>query len=242
VLRPLVRFLWNDADAVVAVSNGLRQFAAQTTPDIPIQVIPNAIELGQFTPPPRRNGDARPKMLFVGRINAFKSVETLVAAAGQLRQAGVDDFELQLVGEGDRRVSVERMVVEQDLTRHVRFLGWVERDKLIDVYRQADIFVTATTWEGMPNTVLEGMACGLPVVATRASGLEELVRDGVNGYLVDINDTAAMAKKLAELLQNPHERQRMGKQSRKIAENEFAWEFIAEQYVDVYRQVTTAQP
>ena len=89
----------------------------------------------------------------------------------------------------------------------------------------------------MPNTVLEGMACGLPVVATRASGLEELVQEGVNGYLVDINDPAGLAERLADLVNNPYERQRMGKESRKIAEREFAWEHITEQYVEIYERI-----
>jgi glycosyltransferase involved in cell wall biosynthesis len=120
----------------------------------------------------------------------------------------------------------------------VRFLGWVDRAAIVERYRQADLFVTATTWEGMPNTVLEGMACGLPVVATRAAGLDQLVREGVNGYLVDINDPAALADRLIALTDNPHERRRMGKESRKIAEQEFAWDYIAEQYVDIYKQIT----
>jgi glycosyltransferase involved in cell wall biosynthesis len=75
------------------------------------------------------------------------------------------------------------------------------------------------------------------VVGTRASGLAELVREGINGYLVDINDVAALAERLADLIDNPYERQRMGKESRKIAEQEFAWEYIAEQYVEIYKRI-----
>ena len=244
VLRPLVRWLWNDADSVVAVSNGLRDFAYETTPDLPIEVIPNAIELSVFTPPLSLNGNNRGedspiRFLFVGRFNAFKSVETLIQAVGKLKKSGHDNFELQLVGDGERRSAAERMVIENGLTKQVQFLGWVDRETIVDVYRRADVFVTATTWEGMPNTVLEGMACGLPVVATRASGLEELVRDGVNGYLVNINDTATLANRLASLMANPYERRRMGKESRKIAEQEFAWDYIAEQYVEVYKRISS---
>jgi glycosyltransferase involved in cell wall biosynthesis len=137
----------------------------------------------------------------------------------------------------ERRANLERLVVEKGLTRHVRFLGWVDRDAIAERYRQADLFVTATTWEGMPNTVLEGMACGLPVVATRASGLDQLVYEGINGHLVDIGDSSAMAGRLADLIDNPYERLRMGKESRKIAEQQFAWEYITEQYVQIYQRI-----
>ncbi len=237
VLRPFVRWLWHDADALVAVSNGLRDYAFQTTPDLPIEVISNAIELSVFTPLARRNGDGPVKLLFVGRFNAFKNVEALIETVGRLKELGVDNFELQLVGDGERRANVERLVIDKKLTKQARFLGWVDRDSIVKLYQQADLFVTATTWEGMPNTVLEGMACGLPVVATRASGLEELVREGVNGYLVDINDTVALADRIATLINNPYERRRMGKESRKVAEQEFAWEYIAEQYVKIYERI-----
>jgi glycosyltransferase involved in cell wall biosynthesis len=238
LLRPLVRWLWRDADAVVAVSNGLREFALKTSPDLPIEVIPNAIELSVFTPPlHRRNGDGPVYLLFVGRFNAFKNVEMLIETAACLKERGIHNFELQLVGEGERRATIERLISEKGLTKYVRLLGWIDRAGLIERYRQADLFVTATTWEGMPNTVLEGMACGLPVVATRASGLEELVRDGVNGYLVNINDPAMLAERLAELINNPYERKRMSKESRRIAEQEFAWEYIAEAYVKIYQRI-----
>jgi glycosyltransferase involved in cell wall biosynthesis len=237
ILRPAVRWLWHDADAVVAVSNGLREYAFETTPDLPIEVIPNAIELSVFMPPLRRNNNGSVRLLFVGRLNAFKNVETLLEAMARLKEMNMGNFELQLVGEGERRAALERLVIDRGLTRQVHFLGWIDRNTLVERYHQADLFVTATTWEGMPNTVLEGMACGLPVVATRASGLEELVREGVNGYLVNINDPAALAERIALLINNPVERQRMGKESRKIAEREFAWEYIAEQYVEIYRRL-----
>jgi len=238
ILRPIIRWLWHDADAVVAVSNGLRDHAFKTTPELPIEMIPNAIELSTFTPPRTREHDGPIRLLFVGRFNAFKNVEHLLEAGSLLLQKGVDNFELQLVGDGSRRSNLERLTVEKGLTKHVRFMGWVDRDSIIEVYRGADIFVTATTWEGMPNTVLEAMATGLPIIATRASGLSELVRDGINGYLVPINDVVSLSERLGQLVDNHYERHRLGKESRKIAEREFAWEYIAEQYVHVYERIT----
>jgi glycosyltransferase involved in cell wall biosynthesis len=237
LLRPLIRWLWHDADALVAVSNGLRSYAKETVPDLPIQVIPNAIDLSEFTPPSQRDTQGPVRLLYVGRFNTFKNVETLVDAVGRLSQMDVGEFELDLVGEGEQRPVLERMVSELGLTRRVHFRGWVARDDIVEHYRRADIFVTATTWEGMPNTVLEAMACGLPIVGTQASGLQELVREGVNGYLVPIKDPAAMAEALVELMGNCYERRRMGWESRKLAEREFAWEYITEQYVRVYEQV-----
>jgi glycosyltransferase involved in cell wall biosynthesis len=129
------------------------------------------------------------------------------------------------------------MVAELGLSRRVHFSGWAPREQIADYYRRADIFATSTTWEGMPNTVLEAMACGLPIVSTQASGLHELVQDGVNGYLVPIKDSDALSEALALLIDNGYERRRMGRQSRKLVEQQFAWDQIAAQYVQVYGQV-----
>jgi glycosyltransferase involved in cell wall biosynthesis len=237
VLRPFIRWLWYDADALVAVSNGLRSYAQETAPDLSIQVISNAIDLSEFTPALQRKSEGSVRLLYVGRFNTFKNVVTLVEAVGRLNQMDVGSFELELVGEGEQRPVLERMVSELGLTRKVHFSGWVARDRIADCYRSADIFVTSTTWEGMPNTVLEAMACGLPIVGTQASGLHELVREGVNGYLVPIKDPNALAEALARLIDNGYERRRMGRESRKLAEREFAWDYIAQQYVKVYEQV-----
>jgi glycosyltransferase involved in cell wall biosynthesis len=237
VLRPFIRWLWYDADALVAVSNGLRSYAQETAPDLSIQVISNAIDLSEFTPALQRKSEGSVRLLYVGRFNTFKNVVTLVEAVGRLNQMDVGSFELELVGEGEQRPVLERMVSELGLTRKVHFSGWVARDRIADCYRSADIFVTSTTWEGMPNTVLEAMACGLPIVGTQASGLHELVREGVNGHLVPIKDPNALAEALARLIDNGYERRRMGRESRKLAEREFAWDYIAQQYVKVYEQV-----
>ncbi|MCS7261426.1 MAG: glycosyltransferase, partial [Anaerolineae bacterium] len=232
-----ITYLWRDADALVAVSNGLRSHAEKIAPDIPIQVIPNAIDLSQFTPPRQRDAQGPVRLLYVGRFTAAKSVETLIEAVHLLAQREVSDFELELVGEGDQRPKLERLVAEYGLARRVRFCDWVPRERIADYYRRADIFATATTWEGMPNTVLEAMACGLPIVGTQVPGLQELVQDTVNGYLVPPRDPVALADALALLIDNGYERRRMGRQSRLMAERQFAWEYIAAQYVEVYHQV-----
>jgi glycosyltransferase involved in cell wall biosynthesis len=237
VLRPFIRRLWRDADALVAVSNGLRGHAQQLTPDLPIQVISNAIDLSQFTPSRQRETDGPTRLLYVGRFSKPKNVETLIEAADLLSRTDVGDFELELVGNGEQRPILEHLVSERGLGRLVRFSGWVSRDIIADCYRHADVFVTATTWEGMPNTVLEAMACGLPIVGTRASGLQDLVQDSVNGYLVPTRDPTALAEALVLLIENGHERRRMGRQSRKLVERQFAWEQIAAQYVTIYEQV-----
>ena len=237
ILRPVVSGLLRDADAVVAVSNGLRAQAHQIGSDVPIEVITNAIDLSQFRPPLQRARRETTRLLYVGRLVASKSPEILIEALAILQRLAVEPFELELVGEGDRRSFLEKLVLDHNLTRQVIFAGWVEHADLLDHYQQADIFVTATTWEGMPNTVLEAMAAGLPIVGTCAPGLDQLVFEGRNGYLVPLGDAEALADRLRRLINNAYERRRMGRESRKTAERQFSWEYITAQYMDIYERV-----
>ena len=236
-LRPVFRGLLKDADAVVSVSNGLRAHAEKSAP-VPIEVIANAIDLSKFSPPLEKPAADTVRLLYVGRLVASKSPTVLVEAISLLQKMDVRPFTLEMVGDGAQRSELEMMVIEHELNRVVTFSGWVEREQLVDVYRRADIFATATSWEGMPNTVLEAMACGLPVVGTDAPGMDQLVQNGVNGYLVPVGNAAQLADRLRRLINSDVERIRMGQESRKIAATQFSWDYIAAQYVDVYRRVT----
>jgi glycosyltransferase involved in cell wall biosynthesis len=238
VLKPLVRFLWRDADALVAVSNGLRDIALETD-DIPIQVIPNAIDLTRFTPllSWEKEEDEIVTLLFVGRLIKFKNVETLLETAALVKEQTTTPFRLEIVGDGVERPNLEEQAVDLGLGSTVKFRGWVDRDAIAPHYQTADVFVTATIWEGMPNTVLEAMACGLPIVASEVQGCEDLVQHGKNGYLVPVKDAAAMAEAVLQLIDNEFERRRMGRQSRTIVERTFAWDRIAKEYVNTYNRV-----
>lgn len=236
VLRPVFSGLLKDADAVVSVSNGLRTHALKSAP-VPIEVISNAIDLGVFTPPLTKARSETVRLIFVGRLVASKSPEVLIDAISRVSEMDTPPFVLELVGDGAARSMMEQLIIERNLSRCVTFAGWVGQPDLINHYRRADMFVTSTAWEGMPNTVLEAMACGLPVVGTAAPGMDQLVTDNKNGYLVSVGDTAALADRIYRLLDNAYERNRMGRESRKIAERQFSWSFIAEQYVDVYQRI-----
>jgi len=114
----------------------------------------------------------------VGRLVASKSPEILIDAIARVSEMDTPPFTLELVGDGAARPMMEQLIIERNLSKRVSFAGWVGPPDLIDHYRCADMFVTSTAWEGMANTVLEAMACGLPVVGTNAPGMDQLVTDG----------------------------------------------------------------
>lgn len=241
-LKPLIRFLWKDADALVAVSNGLRNVALQTQP-VAIEVIANAVDLAEFTPllswerEKARRGDDRVILLFVGRLIKFKNVQTLLEAVAIVKDLTDASFVLRIIGDGVDRPNLEEQAGELGLGSYVEFHGWVDRSNILPYYQTADVFTTASIWEGMPNTVLEAMACGLPIIASDVQGCDELVHQGKNGYLVPLQDAPKMAEAILLLLEDEPERSRMGRESRKIVSQTFAWDRIAKAYARIYAAI-----
>jgi glycosyltransferase involved in cell wall biosynthesis len=117
-------------------------------------------------------------------------------------------------------------------------LGYVEHGKLPEYYLDADIFVLPSLAEGMPNVVLEAMGSGLPIVATRVPGSEELVHEGENGFLLESGNTDKLAQNLATLINDRALREEMGHTSKGIA-REYGWDLVAERYVELYERAVS---
>ncbi len=136
----------------------------------------------------------------VGRLSAEKGFDVLVRAVHALRARGVD-VRLVLVGEGDERAALERLVRELHLGDRVRLAGW--QADVRPYFEAMDAFALPSLREGLPNVVLEAMALDVPVVSTRVNGVPRLVQDGRNGFLVAPGDLAGLTTALFGLLTNP---------------------------------------
>jgi glycosyltransferase involved in cell wall biosynthesis len=138
------------------------------------------------------------------------------------------------VGGGDRRTQLERFAAELGLADRCIFAGHRPGNALIALF---DIGVLSSDWEGLPLVVLEYMAAGLPVVATRVGGVPEAVREGVSGFLVDAGDDAAMADRIVHLLERPELRKKMGAEGRRILDARFTKAAMMQRILQVYENV-----
>jgi glycosyltransferase involved in cell wall biosynthesis len=223
---PFMRWMWRRADRVIANSDGLRELASTSTPEVPIGVIPNGVELSplpaQLQYPPR--------VLTIGRLTQQKGVDILFRAMTRLRDL---DFEVVIAGDGPDRAQLEQLAQELDVADRVRFLGWVSREQLADTFANAGIFALASRIEGMPNVVLEAMAHARPVICTRVFGAADLVQDGETGLLIDLENEAQLADALRTLLTNPELRACMGAAGRRRVEAQFTWDATAQAYLQI---------
>jgi sugar transferase (PEP-CTERM/EpsH1 system associated) len=174
----------------------------------------------------------------VGRLAAVKDHATLIRAFSGLisvnRDAG-NRLRLVIAGDGPCRAQLLGLVAELDLTDKVWFAG--DRDDVPEILRMFDIFVLPSLGEGISNTVLEAMATGLPVVATRVGGNPELIADGVNGWLVPAGDSDALSAAIGRYTESPELRLRHGQAGRQIVESRFTWGKCLAEYLVAYDEL-----
>lgn len=236
-LRPIARCVWGRAAAVISNSQGLKELALRTNPRQEVGIIPNGVDVKHFMPAQKgsENGSKIIKLtLGASRVTDRKGIKYLIEAIDLLK----DEFEfsLKVIGEGNAKARLEQMVQELGLEKWITFVGRIPREETLPYYQEADVFVLPSLNEGMSNAMLEALACGLPIIATRTGGAEELVREGVNGLLIKQEDAHDLARALRALVSDADMRSRMGEESRTLAES-MSWENVAQQYVEVYRHV-----
>jgi glycosyltransferase involved in cell wall biosynthesis len=173
----------------------------------------------------------------VGRLEAQKGHTYLLAALPGLRRE-VPDLTVLLMGEGRRQEDLQRQVRDLGLEGTVRFLG--TRRDLPEIFRALDLLVHPSLWEGLPLALLKAMGAGLPVVATRVSGSQEVIVDGVNGCLVTPGDPEGLARAILDLYRQPEARRRLGDAARRTVAERYSQAVmlkrLEELYLDLWRR------
>jgi glycosyltransferase involved in cell wall biosynthesis len=142
-----------------------------------------------------------------------------------------------LAGDGFERPELARLAQELGIGEDVTFLGWVPNSALPPYYRAAAVSVIPSLEEGFGIPAAEAMGCEVPVVASDAGGLPEVVEDGVTGLVVPRGDVPALASAIGSLLEDPDRRRRMGVAGRRRAVEYFDWDRTAEQFEQVYHDI-----
>ena len=183
-------------------------------------------------------------LLFVGRIEPLKGIDTLMKAIALMHQKGVfvclsiigGDPNLSPESETEEMARLKAIRQEYGLTDLVAFLGKRGQDTLPYYYSAAEAVVVPSHYESFGMVALEAMACGTPVVASQVGGLAFLVKDGVTGFTVPVDDPDSLADKLTQLIQNPELHQRLGQNAVEEAQ-QYSWRNIAGRMSDLYQQV-----
>lgn len=233
VLRAVNRRAFSHGVVPVALNEEVRSSICReyALPASAVPVVGNGIDLDAFRGPQRRGPrGAGVRLLCVARLAPAKNHALLLRTVARLRESG-RDVSLTLVGDGPLRGALEERARELEISQRVRFAG--RRTDTPAFYRDCDLFVLLSDYEGMPMSIIEAMASGLPVVATRAGGVAELVDDGVNGALVEA-DAAAAAEAIAAICDDPALYARLSDGAVRTSSH-YSAEAMMEKYVDLYR-------
>lgn len=173
-----------------------------------------------------------PTILMVARFAVPKKQLQLVKALEKIQSS---NWQLQLVGEGPLLEETMAYVVQQKLTHRIQFLG--NRRDIPELLQQTDLFVLLSDWEGLPLSILEAMRTRLPIIATDVGGVSEAVKHGCNGFLLPKNDEDELVRKLTILLNDSVLRSEMGRESRRLFEENFTFFKMLTQTEDLYEKL-----
>lgn len=178
-----------------------------------IKVLPLGVDIDLYSPRPFRANPEVFEIVSVGRLAPVKGFPVLLAAVEQLIRAG-RSVRLRLAGDGPERGALAAEIERRGLSPHVRLLGSLNSDGILKLYRETDIFALPSFAEGVPVVLMETMAMEIPCVATRITGIPELIQDGINGLLVTPSDVNELACAISRLMDDPELRRSLGVQAR----------------------------
>lgn len=239
IVRRFAAWFYNRSDFVTIPSENLKKELVEYGLYRPSKIISNHVPADLFRPLfkeecKKKIGLADKAILIFGRIAKEKSLDVALDVFKEV--AARSDAELIMVGDGPYRQTIEGKVKELGLESRTRFLGVLRGERLVEVINACEVFLMTSTSENQPMSMLQAMACGLPVVIANAGGPPEYVEEGKSGYVVEPRDIKIFAGRILELLQNDELAQKMGERGRVIS-LEFSPEKITKQFEEIYKSL-----
>ena len=241
---PITRFSIEESDGVTAISEYLRQVTVREFHiQRPVEVIPNFVNCDVFRPADGkcRREEFTPQgekvLAHLSNFRPVKRVPDVVEIFALVRKE--IPAKLLMIGDGPDRTIAEWMIREKQLTQDAIFLG--KQNQVQELLNCADVLLLPSDLESFGLAALEGMACGVPAVCSNVGGVPEVIRDGVEGYLVPPRDVKTMAARALDILTNPQRRQEMGNAARQRALRQFCSNNIIPLYEELYQRVLNNQ-
>ncbi len=194
-----------------------------------VSVISNIIDLEKFKPEKHEKGY---HLIITRNLETIYGIETAINAVKKII-VDYPDVRLTIAGSGDQKAYLQQRIINLGLEDNVVFAGKLQPDEVVRLYQQADIMLNPTTVDNMPNSILEAMACGVPVISTDVGGIPFIVEDNNTAILVKVGNPSMMAGKVIELFNNEKLYQQLVTNG--IAEvQKYSWNNIRDQWLALY--------
>ena len=230
----------------IAISTTIQAELAHNGLECKSVFIPNGVDVAYVRPADEATRQAfRQEMelstiglvgVFVGSLHRLKRVEVLIRAWHQLHQE-YRVVTLLIVGDGETKEDLQRLVSTHELEKQVKFVGRQSYAETVRFLQLSDVFILPSEAEGLSNALLEAMAAGRAVIASRTSGSIDIVHDGENGLLVDIGNVEQLANTLRRMASECDLRHKLGQAARSTIQRDYSIDSVASIYVDLYRGI-----
>lgn len=232
---PLEIKLINNSSMVTAVSStvskNLEDYGLKAEN---INLVYNGVDQNVFFPSNRKSEEKY--VLYTGRISYGKGLVELIDCAEEVCKTR-EDVNFILAGDGPLFPNLKKKVIDTNLQNRIKFLGRVNRKTIVDLYQNATVFAFPSYYEGLPGSLLEAMACQLPIVATKVPGNIELIEHNKNGVLIPPKNVSSLSKAIMDLLDDPDKREKFGKNARKTIEDKFTWNAVSDRILSYYSSI-----
>jgi N-acetyl-alpha-D-glucosaminyl L-malate synthase BshA len=228
----------NRADAVTAVSGFMQREAYERLAiKNEIRVIPNFVDPDLYSPAPCEAMERGPEEIVITHVSNFRPVKRIQDLVYAMRMVVKEapSTRLTLVGDGPDRHSIEKLIEQLHLGRSVTLTGF--RNDVANIFRCSDVGVLCSETESAPLTLLEGMSCGIPMVATSVGGIPEIVQDGVNGLLVPPKQPEELAEAILKLVKNGKLRGKLGAAARGTILERYTAKKVVKAYLETFEGV-----
>lgn len=230
LVTPIWALVAQNASRIVCPSETLRKLVLTQDKDIKVDVIPNGIDTGRFTP----NREKSNRILTVSRMLERKGIQFFLQAIAQFRS----DWEVHIVGDGPYLPKLREM--SGKMKKNIKFWGWLDNQspKFKELFETSSVFVFPSEAENFPVVLLEAMAAGMAIITTEGTGCAEVV--GAAAVLVPPRDPSAIGKALSLMIQYPEQRREIGWAARKRLEENFSWVAVCRRYIRLYENILVA--
>lgn len=209
--------------------------------DKPSYVVGNGVDTSIFKNKKLNNNDefdasVRPfRLIYVGRINSQKGLVDLIKAVAFLKKSNFN-IECTLIGTGPFMSSLKKNIESLGLQNSFHFNGYVGSKELLNkYYNESDAFVLPSYYEGMPTSLMEAMACGLPCIATCVGGIPELIENEINGLLISPGNCMEFANAISKIYKDKEYSSKLGGNAEEFIGRNYDWDLIAEKILNLYK-------
>lgn len=199
------------------------------------EIIANIVDLSRFRPAPPARAN-RQHLVITRNLEPVYSIETAIRALALLRTEGFPDATLSVAGTGPSLDGLLELARDLGVAQAVQFLGRLDRDQVVSLYQDADIAINPSQVDNMPVSILEALACGVPVVSTDVGGVPFVVQHEVTALLVPPRNERAMKDAIGRLLGDASLRERLRHAGLRRAQH-FDWPVVVRQWLQAYREI-----